>query len=216
MFEACASLLYPALKENIEAILPWTVLLRVRTRPDRAPPVGDEPRPRPQPRVLRSAPAATATATRPRGSRTRTWARASCPAPDRSARRSTGQARCSGPTCCSRRWPVPTIRRSSSSTPTCSSDASLRGDPAPSRRFSPTTRRRTSRTPFARSSTAPASTTARRSTLGGRVAGRSIVDDRPRGGAVSRPLGIGLVGAGRFGAFCVDAFADLPGRAWSR
>jgi hypothetical protein len=28
MFEACASLLYPALKENIEAILPWTVLLR--------------------------------------------------------------------------------------------------------------------------------------------------------------------------------------------
>lgn len=28
MFEACASLLYPAVKENIEAILPWTVLLR--------------------------------------------------------------------------------------------------------------------------------------------------------------------------------------------
>lgn len=28
MFEACASLLYPALKENVEAILPWTVLLR--------------------------------------------------------------------------------------------------------------------------------------------------------------------------------------------
>lgn len=28
MFEACASLLYPALKENLEAILPWTVLLR--------------------------------------------------------------------------------------------------------------------------------------------------------------------------------------------
>jgi len=28
MFEACASLLYPAFKENIEAILPWTQLLR--------------------------------------------------------------------------------------------------------------------------------------------------------------------------------------------
>jgi hypothetical protein len=28
MFEACASILYPAFKENIEAILPWTVLLR--------------------------------------------------------------------------------------------------------------------------------------------------------------------------------------------
>lgn len=28
---------------------------------------------------------------------------------------------------------------------------------------------------------------------------------------MSRQLGIGLVGAGRFGAFCVDAFADLPG-----
>jgi hypothetical protein len=28
MFEACASLLYPAFKENIEAILPWTELLR--------------------------------------------------------------------------------------------------------------------------------------------------------------------------------------------
>jgi hypothetical protein len=28
MFEACASLLYPAFKENVEAILPWTELLR--------------------------------------------------------------------------------------------------------------------------------------------------------------------------------------------
>jgi len=28
MFEACASLLYPAPKENVEAILPWTILLR--------------------------------------------------------------------------------------------------------------------------------------------------------------------------------------------
>jgi predicted dehydrogenase len=28
---------------------------------------------------------------------------------------------------------------------------------------------------------------------------------------MSRTLGIGLVGAGRFGAFCVDAFEDLPG-----
>lgn len=28
---------------------------------------------------------------------------------------------------------------------------------------------------------------------------------------MSRPLGIGLVGAGRFGAFCVAAFEDLPG-----
>jgi len=28
---------------------------------------------------------------------------------------------------------------------------------------------------------------------------------------VNRPLGIGLVGAGRFGQFCVDAFQDLPG-----
>lgn len=33
MFEACASLLYPALKENIEAILPWTVLLRSERGP---------------------------------------------------------------------------------------------------------------------------------------------------------------------------------------
>jgi hypothetical protein len=33
MFEACASLLYPALKENIEAILPWTVLLRAGRGP---------------------------------------------------------------------------------------------------------------------------------------------------------------------------------------
>jgi hypothetical protein len=35
MFEACASLLYPALKENIEAILPWTVLLRSGRGPTR-------------------------------------------------------------------------------------------------------------------------------------------------------------------------------------
>lgn len=28
MFQACASLLYPAFKENVEAILPWTILLR--------------------------------------------------------------------------------------------------------------------------------------------------------------------------------------------
>lgn len=28
MFQACASLLYPAFKENVEAVLPWTVLLR--------------------------------------------------------------------------------------------------------------------------------------------------------------------------------------------
>jgi hypothetical protein len=28
MFQACASLLYPAFKENVEAILPWTVLLQ--------------------------------------------------------------------------------------------------------------------------------------------------------------------------------------------
>ncbi len=33
MFEACASLLYPALKENIEAILPWTELLRAGLGP---------------------------------------------------------------------------------------------------------------------------------------------------------------------------------------
>ncbi len=35
MFEACASLLYPALKENVEAILPWTVLLRAGRGPTR-------------------------------------------------------------------------------------------------------------------------------------------------------------------------------------
>lgn len=28
MFQACASLLYPAFKENVEAILPWTILLK--------------------------------------------------------------------------------------------------------------------------------------------------------------------------------------------
>jgi hypothetical protein len=33
MFEACASLLYPALKENVEAILPWSVLLRAGRGP---------------------------------------------------------------------------------------------------------------------------------------------------------------------------------------
>jgi hypothetical protein len=33
MFEACASILYPAFKENIEAILPWTVLLRAGRGP---------------------------------------------------------------------------------------------------------------------------------------------------------------------------------------
>jgi len=33
MFEACASLLYPAFKENVEAILPWTVVLRTGRGP---------------------------------------------------------------------------------------------------------------------------------------------------------------------------------------
>jgi hypothetical protein len=33
LFEACASLLYPAMKENVEAILPWTVLLRAGRGP---------------------------------------------------------------------------------------------------------------------------------------------------------------------------------------
>lgn len=36
-------------------------------------------------------------------------------------------------------------------------------------------------------------------------------DDRPRRGArLSQPLGIGVVGAGRFAAFCVAAFDGLP------
>jgi predicted dehydrogenase len=39
-----------------------------------------------------------------------------------------------------------------------------------------------------------------------------VDDDRRRGGpGLNRPLGIGLVGAGRFAAFCVEAFESLSG-----
>ena len=54
MFEACASLLYPALKENVEAILPWTGCCgRGADRRSCSP--GHKPRPPAQLRVLRGA-----------------------------------------------------------------------------------------------------------------------------------------------------------------
>ena len=223
MFEACASLLYPALKENIEAILPWTELLRSGRGPTELllklmnlirlhslaffDPLLPRPVGGPAPWIpyenlgTSELPGTGSIGKEVYGAGEAIWAYLLFEA----------LARSDDPA-------ILVVHVD------LLDAATLPGYPARRRRFivyNPTDETRSVRLAL-RALTGRAyrvSTAGRvvdRETLLRGVpadAARSVVpDDRAGGGyGVSRDLGIGLVGAGRFGAFCVGAFQDLPG-----